>query len=169
MQASEAETKKYEEVQQSEQSAFQASIVDLDQAVASMQSYTDMSAATAVAQEVTSLPTSLHHAEQGLSATCHRLMASPYAVSACCHQLSLLIPQLGSLKAHCTITKTLCFPVLLSAPNMAFPRLNHITFWLLPPSLFFLCSTAPCQKHQTGNRTLSCIAGFSSGCKVEAG
>lgn len=54
MQASEAETKKYEEVQQSEQSAFQASTVDLDQAVASMQSYTDMSAATAVAKEVTS-------------------------------------------------------------------------------------------------------------------
>lgn len=52
MQASEAETKKYEEVQQSEQSAFQASTADLDQAVASMQSYTDMSAATAVAKEV---------------------------------------------------------------------------------------------------------------------
>ncbi len=57
MQASEAETKKYEEVQQSEQSAFQASIVDLNQAVSAMQSYTDMSAATAVAEEVTSLPT----------------------------------------------------------------------------------------------------------------
>ena len=54
MQASEAETKKYEEVQQAEQSAFQASIVDLDQAVASMQSYTDMSAATSVANEVPS-------------------------------------------------------------------------------------------------------------------
>ncbi len=94
VQASEAETKKYEEVQQSEQSAFQASIVDLDQAVAAMQSYTDMSAATAVAEEVHSLPTSLHHAgQQGLSATCHRLMASPYAVSACCHQISLLAPQ----------------------------------------------------------------------------
>lgn len=93
MQASEAETKKYEEVQQSEQSAFQASIVDLNQAVAAMQSYTDMSAATAVAEEVTSLPTNIHHAKQGLSATCHRLMASPYAALACCHQLSLLIPQ----------------------------------------------------------------------------
>ena len=55
VQASEAETKKYKEVQQSEQSAFQASIVDLDQAVAAMQSYTDMSAATAVAEEVPSL------------------------------------------------------------------------------------------------------------------
>ena len=52
VQASEAETKKYEEVQQSEQSAFQASIVDLNQALTSMQSYTDMSAATAVAEEV---------------------------------------------------------------------------------------------------------------------
>ena len=51
-QAAESETKKYEEVQQSEQSAFQASITDLDHAVESMQSYTDMSAATAVAQEV---------------------------------------------------------------------------------------------------------------------
>ena len=52
LQASEAETKKYEEAQQSEQSAFQASIVDLDQAVAAMQTYTDISAATAVAEEV---------------------------------------------------------------------------------------------------------------------
>ena len=52
MQIAEAETKKYDEVQQSEQSAFQASIADLNQAVASMQSYTDMSAAAAVAEEV---------------------------------------------------------------------------------------------------------------------
>ena len=52
LQASETETKKYEEAQQSEQSAFQASIVDLDQAVAAMQTYTDISAATAVAEEV---------------------------------------------------------------------------------------------------------------------
>ncbi len=93
VQASEAETKKYEEVQQSEQGAFQASIVDLDQAVASMQSYTDMSAATDVAEEVTLPPTVSHHAEQGLLATCHRIMASPYAESACCHQLSLLLAQ----------------------------------------------------------------------------
>ena len=64
VQASEAETKKYEEAQQSEQSAFQASIVDLDQAVASMQSYTDMSAATAVAQEVTSLSTGVEEKEK---------------------------------------------------------------------------------------------------------
>lgn len=89
MQASEAETKKYEEVQQSEQSAFQASIVDLDQAVASMQSYTDMSAATAVAEQVTSLLTSLHHAEQGLLATCHRLRASPHAALVCCSPTQL--------------------------------------------------------------------------------
>lgn len=54
MQRAEAETKKYAEAQQSEQSAFQASIADLSQAVASMQSYTDMSAATAVADEVCS-------------------------------------------------------------------------------------------------------------------
>lgn len=52
VQIAEAETKKYEEAQQSEQGAFQASIVDLEQAVASMQSCTDMSAATAVAEEV---------------------------------------------------------------------------------------------------------------------
>ena len=51
-QAAEAETKKYEKAQQSEQSAFQASIADLEHAVASMQSYTDMSAATTVAEEV---------------------------------------------------------------------------------------------------------------------
>lgn len=55
MQAAEAETKKYAETQQSEQAAFQASIADLSHAVASMQSYTDMSAATAVADEVCSL------------------------------------------------------------------------------------------------------------------
>lgn len=52
VQASEAETKKYEEAQQSEQGAFQASIADLDQAVTFMQSCTDMSSATAVAEEV---------------------------------------------------------------------------------------------------------------------
>lgn len=52
MQTAEAETKKYEETQQSEQSAFQASIADLTQAVVSMQSYADMSVATAVAEEV---------------------------------------------------------------------------------------------------------------------
>ena len=54
MQTAEAETKKYEEAQQSEQSTFQASIADLNQAVVSMQSYTDMSVATAVAEEVCS-------------------------------------------------------------------------------------------------------------------
>ena len=52
MQTAEAETRKYEEAQQSEQSAFQANIADLTQAVVSMQSYTDMSVATAVAEEV---------------------------------------------------------------------------------------------------------------------
>ncbi|KAL0019092.1 hypothetical protein WJX77_000912 [Trebouxia sp. C0004] len=62
--ASEAETKKYEEVQQSEQSAFQASIVDMDQAVASMQSYTEMSAATAVAEKVSALAARLKQAEK---------------------------------------------------------------------------------------------------------
>jgi len=29
-------------------------------------------------------------------------------------------------------------PLILGAPDIAFPRLNNIRFWLLPPSLFFL-------------------------------
>ena len=60
MQTAEAETKTYAEAQQSEQSAFQASIADLSQAVASIQSYTDMSAATAVAEEVCSTTPAQH-------------------------------------------------------------------------------------------------------------
>ena len=52
LQASETEAKKYEEAQQSEQSAFQGTIAELDQAVAAMQTYTDISVAAAVAEEV---------------------------------------------------------------------------------------------------------------------
>nr|YP_009646722.1 cytochrome c oxidase subunit I [Gonioctena intermedia]APM86017.1 cytochrome c oxidase subunit 1 [Gonioctena intermedia]AVX29554.1 cytochrome oxidase subunit 1 [Gonioctena intermedia] len=29
-------------------------------------------------------------------------------------------------------------PLMLGAPDMAFPRMNNMSFWLLPPSLFFL-------------------------------
>jgi len=29
-------------------------------------------------------------------------------------------------------------PVLVGAPDIAFPRLNNLSFWLLPPSLFLL-------------------------------
>ena len=52
MQAAEAEVKKYETAQQAEQSAFVAGIADLDSAVTAMQSYTDMSSAKAVLEEV---------------------------------------------------------------------------------------------------------------------
>jgi len=31
-------------------------------------------------------------------------------------------------------------PLILSAPDIAFPRLNNMRFWLLPPSLTFLLS-----------------------------
>ena len=33
-------------------------------------------------------------------------------------------------------------PVLIGAPDMAFPRLNNLSFWLLPPSLFLLLSSS---------------------------
>jgi cytochrome c oxidase subunit 1 len=29
-------------------------------------------------------------------------------------------------------------PILIGAPDIAFPRLNNISFWLLPPSLIML-------------------------------
>ena len=33
-------------------------------------------------------------------------------------------------------------PVLIGAPDMAFPRLNNVSFWLLPPSLILLLLSA---------------------------
>lgn len=33
-------------------------------------------------------------------------------------------------------------PLIIRAPDIAFPRLNNISFWLLPPSLFLLCLSA---------------------------
>ena len=51
-QAADAEARKYEALQQTEQSAFVASVADLEQAVGAMQSYTDMSSAKAVFEEV---------------------------------------------------------------------------------------------------------------------
>ncbi|YP_220656.1 cytochrome c oxidase subunit I (mitochondrion) [Pogona vitticeps] len=33
-------------------------------------------------------------------------------------------------------------PLMLGAPDMAFPRLNNMSFWLLPPSFLLLMSTA---------------------------
>jgi cytochrome c oxidase subunit 1 len=36
-----------------------------------------------------------------------------------------------------------CFvPLLIGAPDMAFPRLNALSFWLLPPSLFLLLASS---------------------------
>lgn len=33
-------------------------------------------------------------------------------------------------------------PLIIGAPDIAFPRINNISFWLLPPSLFLLLSSA---------------------------
>jgi cytochrome c oxidase subunit 1 len=33
-------------------------------------------------------------------------------------------------------------PIIIRAPDIAFPRLNNISFWLLPPSLILLLSSA---------------------------
>lgn len=33
-------------------------------------------------------------------------------------------------------------PVMIGAPDMAFPRMNNLSFWLLPPSLFLLLSSS---------------------------
>lgn len=32
-------------------------------------------------------------------------------------------------------------PLMLGAPDMAFPRINNMSFWLLPPSLTLLVSS----------------------------
>nr|QNE85402.1 cytochrome c oxidase subunit I [Psychomyia pusilla] len=32
-------------------------------------------------------------------------------------------------------------PLMLGAPDMAFPRMNNLSFWFLPPSIFFLISS----------------------------
>jgi len=42
-------------------------------------------------------------------------------------------------------------PLILGAPDIAFPRLNNLSFWLLPPSLvLLLCSTLVGQGAGTG-------------------
>jgi len=33
-------------------------------------------------------------------------------------------------------------PIMIGAPDMAYPRMNNISFWLLPPSLILLLSSA---------------------------
>merc|ERR1712100_138285 len=33
-------------------------------------------------------------------------------------------------------------PIMIGAPDMAYPRMNNISFWLLPPSLFLLLTSA---------------------------
>jgi len=33
-------------------------------------------------------------------------------------------------------------PLMIGAPDKAFPRMNNISFWLLPPSLLLLVSSA---------------------------
>jgi cytochrome c oxidase subunit 1 len=37
-------------------------------------------------------------------------------------------------------------PLILGAPDIAFPRLNNLRFWLLPPSLILLVSSAAVEK-----------------------
>nr|YP_010502211.1 cytochrome c oxidase subunit I [Leocrates chinensis]UXC96456.1 cytochrome c oxidase subunit I [Leocrates chinensis] len=37
-------------------------------------------------------------------------------------------------------------PLMLGAPDMAFPRMNNMSFWLLPPSLTLLLSSAAVEK-----------------------
>jgi cytochrome c oxidase subunit 1 len=33
-------------------------------------------------------------------------------------------------------------PLILGAPDIAFPRINNLSFWLLPPSLILLAFSA---------------------------
>jgi heme/copper-type cytochrome/quinol oxidase subunit 1 len=33
-------------------------------------------------------------------------------------------------------------PIMIGAPEMAFPRLNNVSFWLMPCSFFFLLMSA---------------------------
>uniref|UniRef100_A0A4D5RFQ3 Cytochrome c oxidase subunit 1 n=1 Tax=Ixodes scapularis TaxID=6945 RepID=A0A4D5RFQ3_IXOSC len=33
-------------------------------------------------------------------------------------------------------------PLILGAPDIAFPRINNLSFWLLPPSLFLLINSS---------------------------
>lgn len=36
-------------------------------------------------------------------------------------------------------------PLMIGAPNRAFPRMNNISFWLLPPSLLLLVGSVLCE------------------------
>ena len=37
-------------------------------------------------------------------------------------------------------------PLIIGAPDIAFPRLNNMRFWLLPPSLFLLLASRAVEK-----------------------
>nr|UOF70284.1 cytochrome c oxidase subunit I [Tropostreptus hamatus]UOF70336.1 cytochrome c oxidase subunit I [Tropostreptus hamatus]UOF70427.1 cytochrome c oxidase subunit I [Tropostreptus hamatus] len=37
-------------------------------------------------------------------------------------------------------------PLMLGAPDMAFPRMNNLSFWLLPPALFLLLASSAVEK-----------------------
>jgi heme/copper-type cytochrome/quinol oxidase subunit 1 len=45
-------------------------------------------------------------------------------------------------------------PLMIGAPDIAFPRLNNISFWLLPPSLFLLVASSFVEQ---GAGTCACI------------
>ena len=58
-------------------------------------------------------------------------------------------------------------PLMIGAPDMAFPRMNNISFWLLPPSLLLLIGSVLCEAGVGTGWTvyppLSSVTGHSGG------